>query len=371
MTVFGPDWDVLRLEDLAAFLQDAPSEPLVWEAKGDASRGSVRKQVCGFANGYDTGYLILGVQQGSDGAWTLDGVAFPNGDPPNAITDMLANGGVTPYPDGLEVNPFDVGDGKHVAVVRIPPVATPPCNTAGIVYERVSGKTIPVTDPMRLSALFGRGDAARRDAELKAERAALSVRDRAPAERDAVQIAIGLAAAGYAPDIGSRLFSRRFETGLQASIQRVLAGDLLIGPAGPRIDRRVTQEAIMLRSPAEHRLGWSWTVRGSWDGAIGLHWTVNVPRTSIDVIVDQVLEAALASGDEVLDILAPSGPRYLYVIVMLGETPLVYSGFPDTEPVPEQLFVQRGPLEPGGRGDVLASIKRELERATGLMAYEG
>jgi hypothetical protein len=55
---------------------------------------------------------------------------------------------------------------------------------------------------------------------------------------------------------------------------------------------------------------------------------------------------------------------------MLGETSLVHSGFPGTEKVPYRLLVKRGPLVPGGRDEVLASIKRELERATGLMAYE-
>ncbi len=349
-------------------MQTAPVEPLYWEGKGELRADSVRKQVCGFGNGHDVGYLILGVhRQGEE--WTLGGIEFPDHDPPNAITDIVS-GAVSPYPDGLDVRAFDVGDGKHVAVVRVPPVATPPCNTAGTVYERVSGKTIPVTDPTRLASLFERGDAARRSAELKAEQAALEILERAPAERDAVGVAVGLAASGYAADVGVRVFTQSFEMAMQSSITTVLSGDVLIGPAGPVIERRVTQEALMLRSPGVHRLGWSWTVRASWDGALGLHWTVNVPRAEIDSIVDQVLRVALASGEEVLTMLAPSGPRYLHVITILGELSPVYSGFPGTERIPDRLVVKRGALMPEGRANVLASIKRELERATGLMAYE-
>jgi hypothetical protein len=164
MTVFGPSWDALQLEDLEAFLQDAPAEPLNWEAKADLNHGSVRKQVCGF--------LILGAQEKAGGGWTLDGLRFPGQDPPTAVTDLLTSGGVTPYPDGLDVRSFAVGDGKHVAVIRIPPVATPPCMTHGAVFERVAGKTIPVTDPARLASLFARGDGAKQAGIAKAEQLA-------------------------------------------------------------------------------------------------------------------------------------------------------------------------------------------------------
>lgn len=370
MTVFGPSWAELELGDLEAFLRGAPAEPLLWEGKADMRPERLRKHVTGFANGHDVGYLILGADQHDDGTWTLDGIKFPTGDPPNDITNLIANRGVTPYPDGLDVRPFEVGDAKHVAVVRIPPVATPPCNTGGTVYERVSGKTIPVTDPARLAELIHRGDDARRAAEEKAHSAALRVLERAPAEPENVAFAVGIAAAGYAPDISSRLFSERFKLGLQSSIETVLVGDERMGSAGTRIEQRVTQEAIMLRSAAIHRVGWSWTVRGSWDGALGVHWTMAVPRTSVEVVVSQALRAALLSAREVLDMLAPSGPRYLHAIVKLGETQLVYSGFPGTEPTPDRLTVKRVLVPGADFGEVLDSIGRELERATGIMVYE-
>jgi hypothetical protein len=84
MTIFGPSWAQLQLPDVEAFLQDAPSEPLEWEAKGDFDPNSIRRQVCGFANSHNGGYLILGAQRRGD-SWTLDGVGFPNGDLPSDV----------------------------------------------------------------------------------------------------------------------------------------------------------------------------------------------------------------------------------------------------------------------------------------------
>src|SRR5579862_7950671 len=144
MTIFGPTWDDLDLAALERFLSDAEPEPLLWEAKGvQASAGQVRRQVYGFANSHDGGYLIIGASQGDDRTWTLDGVEFPN-EPPTWVANVVGNGGVNPYPDGLDTRSFPTVDGGYVAVVRIPPSPTPPCNAHGAVYERVSGRTISV-----------------------------------------------------------------------------------------------------------------------------------------------------------------------------------------------------------------------------------
>ena len=105
--------------------------------------------------------------------WTLDGLAFPS-DPTTWISEVVGNGGVNPYPDGLDTRAFRVAGDRLVAVVSIPPVSTPPCNTGGRVYERVSGRTIPVREPLRLAALFERGDQARIAASTRANAAAKS-----------------------------------------------------------------------------------------------------------------------------------------------------------------------------------------------------
>ena len=102
-----------------------------------------------------------------------------------------------------------------VAVVWVPPTPTPPCNAHGTVYERVSGKTESVREPLRLAQLFDRGDGARKRAEALASQIAQDAISAFGSRNhsewaDRVLFGVGVAAAGYEPDIGSRLFTQRF-----------------------------------------------------------------------------------------------------------------------------------------------------------------
>jgi hypothetical protein len=253
VTPFGPDWENLTLEALKEFLRDAPAEPLLWECKRELRAPSLSKAVCGLSNGHDTGYLILGAEPADGEGWQLTPIAFPNGDPSSAITDMLAGGGVTPYPDGLDVREFPADNG-HVVVVRVPPVATPPSNVGGTVYERVSGKTIPVTDPARLAALFARGDAARATAQANAQRAAQANLLVEPSP--AAQFSLGLAATAYRPDIASRLFTEPFLADVRSVIAETVAFDPLVGRQ-PIFVVEVTQDSATIGTNATHRMGWT------------------------------------------------------------------------------------------------------------------
>ena len=215
MTIFGVRWDDLGLADLGRFLADAEPEPLLWEAKGIEVRADeVRRQVCGFANSHEGGYLIIGATQARDRSWSLDGVEFPD-EPPTWIGNVVGNRGVNPYPDGLDTRTLPTSGGRHVAVVHVPPTPTPPCNAHGTVYERVSGRTISVREPLRLAQLFARGDQARTEAQSKADVAARwmliegrELRQYAPTN---IQFGLGLAAAGYLANISARLFGEPFE----------------------------------------------------------------------------------------------------------------------------------------------------------------
>lgn len=61
MTIFGVPFDELDAGRLRAYLDQAGDEPLLWEAKGtEVHRNEVLRQVCGFANSHEGGYLILG-----------------------------------------------------------------------------------------------------------------------------------------------------------------------------------------------------------------------------------------------------------------------------------------------------------------------
>jgi Putative DNA-binding domain len=358
VTIFGPAWNHLELSHLEAFLQDAPSEPLEWEVKRDFNTRSVRKQVCGFANSHDGGYLILGAEGKVDGTWAFDGAKFPNGDPPSDVSDVIAGGGVTPYPDGLNVRQFNVAE-RQVAVVRIPPTPTPPCMTQGTVYERVAGKTISVIDPARLASLFERGDAAQQAGVNKAERIAGRVPNHAGADAGNAQFALGLAAPDYPLDVTSRLFSPSFNTDAQERIFSVL-GDALPTPLGVRIFPSVTQFELLYRVEADdRRLGYDWLVSVSRDGAVGIHWTMGVQRSTVPSLVTGVvspLGKAWQYAHETLSELGLEAPRYLHVAV----------GVPLPPPVAR---VARGGVF-GPSEDALASIQRELRRAGGEMIFE-
>ena len=367
MTIFGVEWNELRLEHVERFLADAGPEPLLWEAKGtELRRDVVRVQVCGFANSHDGGFLVLGANQ-TEGGWALSGVKFDH-DPPTWITDVVGGGNVTPYPDGLDTRAWETTDGYHVAVVRVPPVATPPCMTHGRVYERVSGKTIAVTEPLRLAALFERGDQARALAQAKAQRLAVAIIRRYRghlASESATQFGLGLAAAGYLPDISSRLFSRQFESGAISSMQTVLTHDQVTRTHVPPIRGDVSQSSRSFESYAHDQLGYTWTTWITWDGAVAIYWTHAGREPEIEGICSGPLREASHCLEEILSMLGPQGPRYMQLEIVGPRFHLDENVPPD-----ETTTVTRGPVDPGVGDTVIASIARELRRATGEMVYE-
>lgn len=371
MTIFGPAWGGLDLDALGRFLADAEPKPLLWEAKGiEAKAGEVRRQVCGFANSHDGGYLIIGASQGDDGSWTLDGVEFPD-EPPTWVANVVGNGGVNPYPDGLDTKSLPTADGRFVAVVRVPSSPTPPCNAHGTVYERVSGRTISVREPLRLAELFARGDEAHREAQKNADAAARQIliagRDSGRYGPTHVQFGLGAAAAGYQSGVASRLFGRAFEERVLACIGTLAHGPTL-GP--PRLELTVTQDSRQFVSEGTERLlGRSWIIRATWHGDIGIYWTQAIDTPEIHSVIEGPARQAWAGADDLLNALAARGARYLRVDIAGGSFPPNESN--RLRPLdPPRTVVGRGPLAPGVHGAVLASIERELRRATGEMAYE-
>jgi hypothetical protein len=229
------------------------------------------------------------------------------------------------------------------------------------VYERVSGKTIPVTDPTRLASLFARGETARGQATSAAAHAARDV-VRLAKSSAGVQFGLSLAAASYAPDVGSRLFTTGFDSGMQSSISTLLSDDDPTSAAGAGV-REVTQEALSFRVAATHELGDAWIVRASRDGAVAIHWALAVRRADVMTVMERV-KRAWASADELVGALGAVGPRNLHLIAV-GEA------FPtDANRRPVLPRVIRDGLANGTNESVLASISRELLRATGVIAYE-
>jgi hypothetical protein len=374
MTIFGVPWHELELDHVWQFLVDAGPEPLYWEAKGrELSRAEVRLQVCGFANSHEGGFLILGASETNAG-WDLSGLSFPT-DPPTWVSEVVGNGSVSPYPDGLDTRAFRVADDRWIAVTRIPPVATPPCNTAGRVYERVSGRTIPVTEPLRLASLFERGDQARARAEIGANGAAVEALRRGlsrPNHADThIQFGLALAAAGYRPNISARLFSQRYEEDVISIITTGLARDSFGHPDGPVVYRDVSQDSRLFETNPQHRMGDAWSVKITWDGVVGINWVQAVTHTRVETVVEGPVRRAWAAADEMLDGVGARGGRHLRLTVAGAMFPPNPSDQPQWRAdLPTLPMVSRGPLRPRTSEMVLSSIARELNRSIGSMEYE-
>jgi hypothetical protein len=378
VTIFGASWHDLELQHVERFLDDAGPEPLLWEAKGtEIKAGEIREQVCGFANSHDGGYLILGVQQRADASWELSGAEIA-ADPTTWISDILGHGGVSPYPDGLDTRAWLVADGRYVAVVWIPPTPTPPCNTRGTVYERVSGKTISVREPLRLAALFQRGDQAAELARTAADQAArwgLS-RLRSGFEWDAshIQFGFGYAATGYQPDIRTRLFTKHFEDQARSVIDTVLNdnsfGELREEP--PVVGQHFRRFGIR----ASHRMGNWWSIEFSWSGGISIGWRAAVNNTRVDSVVNGPVHSAYIAAVQFSEALGAKGSRYLRLAVagaMFPPNPpdaARISGSHPLDPAPPGPVITRGPLAGNENALDLGSVERELSRALGYMEYE-
>jgi hypothetical protein len=377
VTIFGVSWNALDLEHVKRFLRDAGPEPLLWEAKGtEIKPGEIREQVCGFANSHDGGYLVLGAEQREDASWALLGVEFP-ADPTTWVSDIVGHGGVSPYPEGLDTRAWPVADNRHVAVVWIPPTPTPPCNTRGTVYERVSGKTISVREPLRLAALFQRGDQAAELARTTADRGARWALSRLKGgfEWDGrhIQFGLGYAAAGYRPDLRTRLFTRHLEDQARSVIATVLNEDTISGvlEEPPAVGQGFRRFEVR----ASHRMGEWWSIELSWMGGISIGWRSAVNNTRVDLVVDGPLRRAYIAAVQFGEALGTQGSRYLRVAVAGA----MFPPNPPDDPVAEALrplgpapgpVISRGPLVGDEHALDLAGVGRELNRAVGWMEYE-
>ena len=231
--LLGVPWEELEREHLEAFLDTAGDEGLTWEVKGDrkASRWPRPEQVyepaCAFGNSVDGGLLIIGAERrrsergNAVTGWDLRGLHPPNEEVPLWLGRQLAR--VRPAPRQLPPKVWDISEECRAAVILVEPVPDPPCVTPdGRVLQRVSGATTPVTDPLTLSRLQQRGEAAHRQAQDTAETVAAATPDlpdrvASPAQwPDQGRLTVGLAAVGYQPDIGGRLFGKDF-------LERVMA----------------------------------------------------------------------------------------------------------------------------------------------------
>jgi hypothetical protein len=383
VTIFGASWHELSLEHLQSYLDQADDEPLLWEAKGTRlDPHEVRRQVCGFANSHEGGFLILGAESTGPGeakGWALTGVPFPD-EPRTWVSPVVGDleRGVRPLPD-FDVQAWRVAEG-HVAVVRVRPTSTPPCITNGTVYERVPGKTQTVREPMQLAALFARGDEARSNARARADRAAETVLDRWLPPRfpanplvegdgdddsaespDFVRFVVGMAATGNPPNISGRLFKNEFAEELWT---RLRARPSFMPPEFRQPPDPVfwSQDALTWRHYMRTDDALT-VVRASWDGAAAVGQLILSEDVYPDSFVQNRVVPQWGIADEIVSgQLGGFGDVYVTVMFLGGRFPRRTQDGP--------IVMRRGPIQSGIDEAHASSLGRELMRAVGNIEPE-
>jgi hypothetical protein len=364
-TPFGVDWDELNLPSLRQYLAGAEHEPLLWECKGKKLHpASVRKAVCAFANGHDPGYLILGAEESGDG-WKVTGFAFPE-EPPKWVSETVRDG-VRPYPL-LDVKAWPIAENskRPVAVVRVEPVATPPCNSGGTVYERISGASVSVKDPTRLANLYTRGDNARRDAQGNADTLAGElINDMTHPDGMNIysRFALALSATGNPADIGSRLFTESYELNLREIVKRRLSA---VEGRDPGTNTELQQDSLKLWTTRPDQMACRklWTVRVHWSGTVAIQYQTPHQPAPVDALADGAITDAWIAASELIGALKGYGPSYM-TLRIYGAT-----GTRDRWGNSLEATVRQGPVELPPVTTVVARVKRELQRAAGDAVYE-
>jgi hypothetical protein len=365
-SVFGCPWNELDLEHVEGFLAQAEDEGLLWEAKGGGQpphRGSVVKAVCGFANS-EGGFLILGADREGP-YWRTTGVPLPN--EPRVWLGSVIRSGLYPIPEH-EALVWSVGGDRSVVVVRVEPVAVPPClTTDGIAYQRVSGETVPVTDPRVLQALLERGRQAEERATDDAFEAVDNAReDCARAERAATLVLVALAATSYGrtTSIRSRLFTEPTAAVMQETVLKHLRPGRT--PLAFR-SVKVTPSQRSLIAAAVLREGRAWTVRAEETGAIAIVCSTPEDAIGFELLFEEIIEPAWRVGATLLEQLGALGETLAIVATSQGLGLFYNEGELD---LPVHTITKLRTEEPEPRTTDIDFVRRDLLRAAGFPAWE-
>jgi hypothetical protein len=355
LSPFGVAWEDLDLARLEAFFANAEEEPLAWEAKGSGPGGlrggHVVKAVCGFANSELGGFLVLGFGRDGPGPWERRPVALP-GDEPGLWLDQVVSAGVRPQPR-TEWKLLGRYEDGIVGVLRVEPVDEPPALTGGgTAYERTSGRTLPVADPVELRALFDRGARAARRVESLADDA-ISALDLPPIptlERATVVIAAACPGIG-----GPSLLRRETADVARALLAGLFAGIERGGPGGTAF----TQDQVAVGAVGrfdEREFRWLVTSSRGWVG-YGSATGEAPPATIVAREIEEHLE--VQSGVEALS-------AFLIGVGAHGTAELRFRLDTDQG----SMFLRRRQPLPLPDPGLFASMAREVRRFTGEPGWE-
>jgi hypothetical protein len=370
LDLFPTPWLDLSLPVLKAFLSSAEPEPLQWEAKGtNLDAHAVRKAANAFANSVDGGFLILGADEDKKAAdrscrWTVAGMQFPD-DPKLWIVATIKDG-LRPVP-AIDIVTFDADEGGHVAVVWVPPIDDPPCVNRGTVYERLPGRSEPVKDPLRLAALYARGQRARDTALSNSVTSATSLIGGRLALPDAktgtVRFSVAVCHVAHThADIASRLFRASFTQELQQVLRPLVQG----GPVAGRLSGAMSQDAVTAQGVDAFGEK-AWDIRASWDGAVAVCFDSLADSSTHPESLAQSISSAWTTALQLAEKLGGQGDHF--AAVRLSGRELVRSVQDQRDPT-ELPLLTRGPQLSAPSQDTTEHLAREIARIAGQRAYE-
>jgi hypothetical protein len=388
-SIFDVPLSELTLDALERFLASADPEPLLWAATaGPSPRAEpALRHVSGLANGAG-GWLIVGAEKQS-GRWRATGADFGDRDAREWLDEAVAR--LRPPPP-VAVKVLEAGAGRRVAVVRVDPIAVPPCVTpGGGVYQRVAGETVPVRAPVVVMDLVRRGQAALERArgaaltnseELLAEPPAMPParwvslpsghRSRTPT------FALSVAAAGGPADIEARPFRERFADLLIELAQTRLQPEPHVPMPYQSAPRPYfSQDQLQVSLVGADR---GWALIANRAGVVSLVYFLARGDVSLDALLtlggdreaafdapgqregDGPLARAWRTAGEVLLELGCAGPSQM-AAVLDGTTPRLAGG-------PDRIRLERGTPKAMPSGPDFSALARELKRAVGRPQLE-
>lgn len=357
-TPFGVAWEDLGLPEIRAFFADAGDEGLTWEAKGTSIRPEhVRKSVSAFGNGHLPGFLVLGASRANRGSpWSLDGWSFPD-EPETWIAQCILNGGVRPRP-AIQTKAWPIDPSHHVAVVLIYPVAVPPVITRdGQVWERLSGVSQAVSDPVVLRDLVARGQDARTAAEGLSRDGETDMRGFPPLGR-AQSIIVSLACPALVGDVAPTVFRESTYHTMTTIMNSTLAFSSPPGMNLTRVDGSLNQGAITLWNRwVDEQDGYA--LRIGRHGTVVAAESVGVTPNGLRAVHNDVsaLGNTWRAATELLGSLIPDAP--FHATIGLWD--------PHTS---NWTVITRWAELPGPWTEVLDSIRREARRTLGETDWE-
>lgn len=368
---FDSDLAALTLEELQAFLDAELEEGLTWEAKGprEIRPPQVRKAISGFANAIG-GSLVIGAERQGD-AWRLPGIAFPGVEAKTWLSSVIRD--LAPPPrHTIKVLPT-ADEGMVVAVVAVEPIDVPPCMSGGSVYERVSGQTVPVTDPAVLRSLFARGEQARKSAMKRAHAAARAAfwdplipheryrlvageEERLPGRKP---FGLALAPISWPDTCKADVFRQSFTN----ELERIARATQRMARSAPAIEQTRSLVQVTMR-------GWDdyWVVRVHVDGAASVGYGSELVPEYVSPGEAMIrLEDAWKLAADALTAIGATGDAWF--ALFLASTRRPPGGRWTIAPSPT---MDVGGVTPIGHPSEasLARIRRELDREAGHTAFD-